>query len=410
MSKGTLYRCSSCGHESTRWFGLCPMCKTGTGTEVDQFEEVPSTSAFQDQSVFKYNGPPVENLMKKVDPNEEPDVIVRTTKYPGLNAILSSGKGFVEAQVILLGASPGVGKSTLCMSIADEGTLYISSEENYKQVNQRALRVNPDCGCTIMNVTGITETLEAIHKWNGDLIVIDSLNAIEFGVGYATVAKFANEITKAVKERNKVCILISQVTRAGEITGMNSIIHIVDTVMHLERSEVSNNVIAVSSKNRFGEVGSVAVFQHKADGFVEIDVDHMQPEVEVGATYTETRFGHKMMTVAIEALVAESQAAYGLRKANGYNGNRLVQLVGILSYYGRLDLVKKDIYVQVSNGLWVDDVSIELAMANSILSSYYGKTAVQKASGEIRLNGKVSNGYIDGKEIKHISELIEMYR
>lgn len=408
-SMDVTYVCTSCGWESKKWFGLCPKCRTGEGEE--RKVQASTSSGVQnvyDTGIPKYQGD-VRKLLRPVSSEAEQDRVVRTTQYQGLNAILSSGKGFVESQIVLLGASPGVGKSTLCMSIADESTLYISSEETYNQVNQRALRVNPGCKASIMISTSISEILEAIRVCEQSFIIIDSLNAIEFGVGYTTTAKFANEITKAVKETGKVCILISQVTRSGEITGMNSIVHVVDTVMHLERSEISNSIIATSSKNRFGEVGAVAVFRHGPNGLEEVDVDSMQPKAEIGATYTETRFGHKMMTIAIEALVADSQGAFGIRKSNGYNQNRLIQLVGILSYCGRLDLTKKDIYVNVSNGLYTDDISVELAMANSILSCYYGKAVCTKAYGEVRLNGKVSNGTVDGKKIQHINELLELY-
>jgi DNA repair protein RadA/Sms len=378
--------------------------------EVSEDEPNSQTNNAFHQVGFEYNGPPIVNEIRSINPDEAEEEAVVATRYPGLNAIISSAKGFVEAQVCLMGASPGVGKSTLCMSIADEGTLYISTEENFKQVNQRALRIKANRRVRIMNSTSIQAILEAIRTFDGRLVIVDSLNGIEFGVGYAIVAKFANQITKVVKETNKVAVITSQVTRAGEITGMNSIIHIVDTVMHLERSEVSSNIIATSSKNRYGEIGSVAVFQHRADGFVEVDVDHMNPESEVGATYTETRFGHKVMTIAIEALVADSQSSFGMRKSNGYNQNRLIQLVGILSYYSRLNLNAKDIYVAVSNGLYTDDISVELAMANSILSSYYGKSEVVKAKGEIRLNGKINNGTLDGREVTHISQLVNLYK
>ena len=406
------WRCNNdiCSYEQPRYFGLCPKCRDGTGVEVSEDEPNSQTNNAFHQVGFEYNGPPIVNEIRSINPDEAEEEAVVATRYPGLNAIISSAKGFVEAQVCLMGASPGVGKSTLCMSIADEGTLYISTEENFKQVNQRALRIKANRRVRIMNSTSIQAILEAIRTFDGRLVIVDSLNGIEFGVGYAIVAKFANQITKVVKETNKVAVITSQVTRAGEITGMNSIIHIVDTVMHLERSEVSSNIIATSSKNRYGEIGSVAVFQHRADGFVEVDVDHMNPESEVGATYTETRFGHKVMTIAIEALVADSQSSFGMRKSNGYNQNRLIQLVGILSYYSRLNLNAKDIYIAVSNGLYTDDISVELAMANSILSSYYGKSEVVKAKGEIRLNGKINNGTLDGREVTHISQLVNLYK
>lgn len=399
-----IYKCNNCNYESKKYFGICPSCKNGFGEETQVSSPTSSNS-----KINKLNETVKLNI-NKINPNMEEVKASRTTQYPNFNAIISTSKGFVDGQVVLLGACPGVGKSTLCMSIASNDTLYISSEENYAQVNSRALRVNPNCDADILNTTIFDEVCQAIRTTDKKFIIIDSLNSIEFGVGYLTTARYASEITNIIKETNKIAIIISQVAKNGEIAGMQSLIHVVDTVLHLERSEISSNIIATSSKNRFGEIGAVAVFRHESNGFKEIDIDHMNIKNEIGATYTETRFGHKNMTIAIEALVATAQSSFGIRSANGYNKNRLIQLIGILSYFGKVDLTGKDIYVAISNGLSTDDISIELAMANSILSSFYGKSVISKAYGEIRLNGKVSNGNIDGEEINHIQDLIKKYK
>ena len=366
---------------------------------------------FRAPGISTFNGTP--NILE-INPNAEDAKVFKATKFNALNSVLSSAKGLVEAQVVLLGASPGSGKSTLCTQIADKDTLYISSEENFAQVNARALRVNPNGGFQILCSTSIDEILSAIQQTEKKLIIIDSLNSIEFGVGYQTVAKFANQITQLVKFLQKTCIIISQVSRTGEITGMNSIPHIVDTVMYLERSETSNNLIATTSKNRYGEIGMIAIFQHQANGLEEIELDFLNKELEVGTTYTQTRFGHKQMTISIESLVANSTGSFGLKKANGYNQNRLLQIIGILNYYARIDFSSRDVYVQIGNGLFTDDISIELAIANSILSSYFNIAIINEAKGELKLNGRVTNGLIsyknEEKEISSIKELISLYR
>lgn len=407
-----IYRCDNCGHESTKFFGLCPKCKEGAGIATEEIDLGGYSSSGKSSGPIKLD-------IRRVDKNVEEEKSSRSSGFKSFDSVLSSAKGFLDSQVVLLGASPGVGKSTLCSTLAREDTLYISSEENYKQVNARMLRVNPNSNCEILSTTKIDTVLEAIKTTKSKLIIIDSINSIEFGVGYATTAKFADQITELIKQTNKIAIIISQVARNGEITGMNSLIHVVDTVLHLERSEISSNIIATSSKNRFGEIGEVAIFQHKSDGFVEIESDEtssINNPSEPGLTYTKTRFGHKNMMISIESLVSSSQGSFGLRKANGYNQNRLIQLIGILSYYGKIDLTSKDIYVAIGNGLYTDDIGIELAMANSILSSYYGFSLFKQAYGEIKLNGKLTNGpYLiddDNNEIKidHVKNLIDFYK
>lgn len=234
-----MYRCDSCGQVSQRWFGICPICHDGQAVEV---QEAAGNADGGDQDGFapsipSWKGAGLRQSMRYVNPQETADRVVRKLPFPQLNAILSAAGGLVESQVVLLGAAPGVGKSTLCAAIADAGVLYISSEESYHQVNSRMLRVHPDAGCAILNTTSISEILNAIKEWDGDCIILDSLNGVEFGVGYSTVARFANEIVKSVKAAGKVAIIVSHVAKNGEISGMNSIPHAVDTVVHLERGD-----------------------------------------------------------------------------------------------------------------------------------------------------------------------------
>lgn len=401
-----IYRCNNCGYESNKYFGLCPKCKQGEGEEISEIL-VKKVGGLSNKTERKTTN--VQERIRKVDPNVEVLKAERITQYPNFNNVLSSAKGFVNAQVVLLGAIPGVGKSTLCSALASEDTLYISSEENYSQVNSRMLRVNPKSGCDILSSTDFDEIYEAIQTTSKKLIVIDSINSIGFA-SYAVTAKYAIELTTLAKDLDKIVIMISQVSRNGEIIGMQSIIHAVDTVLHLERSETSNNIILTSSKNRFGEIGEVAMFRHESNGFTEIETENSDSKADIGTCYTETKFGRKKLTIAIESLTTTAQAAYGLRTINGYNRNRLIQLIGIISYFGNINLTDKDIYVAISNGLSTDDVSIELPMAVSILSSYFKKTVISKAYGDVRLNGRIVNGNIDGKEIYHINELINLYK
>lgn len=417
-----MYKCSNCGYESSKYFGLCPKCHDGTGEELNSaINESNSNDKYRTR--FGTGSTNVLEKIKAVDRNCETLKASRTTQFKDFNAILSSSNGFIDGQMIALGACPGVGKSTLSTVIASSDTLYISSEENWNQVNNRTLRVNPNCSMDILSTTSFDEVCDAIRNTDKKLIIIDSLNSIEFGVGYSTTARFASELTDLIKEYNKICIMICQVSKNGEIAGMQSLIHVVDTVLHMERSEISSNIILTSSKNRFGEIGSIAVFRHTENGFEELPEENVSIEniyPEIGLTYTKTRFGYKTMQISIESLVAGSVAGFGLRKANGYNQNRLIQIIGILSYYGKIDLSAKDIYVAIGNGLYVDgDIGIELAIANSILSSYYRKAVIKSCYGEIKLNGKVINNslnptLIDSNnnkiEIKHIDELIKYYK
>ena len=398
-----MYQCNNCGYKATKYFGLCPKCRDGMGEEV---QEVVEDKAGNGAALNK----DILNKIEKFNPNIDKIKAIKSTKYPNFNAILSSGKGFVDSQIVLLAASPGVGKSTLCMEISDSDTLYISSEENSNQINSRAQRVNKDCKADLLCSTSIEDILSAIELTDKKFIIIDSLNSIEFGIGYTRIAKNAYDISEACKRLHKMCVIISQVTKTGEISGMNSIVHLVDTVIYLERSQVNSNIIATTSKNRFGEVGSITIFEHENDGLVELPDMIDEGDPEIGITYTEVRFGRKVMTIGIEALVVDSQGQYGMCRCNGYSFNRVQQILGILTYYSDSRLNHKDIYVSLSNGLNSQDTKLDASIANSILSSYFNKVALNNVYGEISLNGRIRNGQMNNKPLAHIKDLINYYR
>lgn len=406
-----MYKCDNCGYEDPKYFGLCPQCNNGMGVKVEvSIVDAPNAGMFNAREGINSNQK-VE--FQRIDKNAPEIKAEKKTQFSGLNDVLSSAKGFVNSEIVLLGAQPGTGKSTILSQISDNDYLYISSEENFDQINNRMLRVNPESEAELLSTTSIDTVLSAIKQTDKKIIVIDSINSIEFGVGYQTTARYANDITKLLKDLNKIGIIVSQVSKGGEISGMNSLIHVVDTVLHMERSEINSNIILTSSKNRFGEVGQVTMFKHTAQGLVEVEIENVSEDPEVGTTYTETRFGHKNLTISIDSLVVQSQAAYGMKRSNGYDQNRLIQIVGILSYFTKKNFTEKDIYVSISNGLTTDDIGVELAIANSILSSTNNIAIINQAYGELRLNGKVINGFIykNGKKIQinHINDLIEMY-
>lgn len=398
-----MYKCSNCDYTNKTFFGLCPRCREGVGEETNDIPVVVKGSGKNKSAT-----PVIQADFRRVTHQVVEDKIVKETQFKGLNRVLSTKGGFVQQQIVAIGAAPGTGKSTLCAQICDENSMYIGTEESFAQINSRFLRVNKDSNTVIIDSTDIETILDAIRRFDGNFVVIDSLNNINNGQDWYT--KQAQNVVRMVSElkaSNKCAIIISQVTKSGEMTGMNTIAHTVDTVLSFERSEINGNIILSSSKNRFGEIGSVALFQHKEDGLFEIQGDVDYEDREIGSTYASARFGYKTIDICVEALVAPAAGNYGQRKANGVNYNRLLQIIGVLQYYSpHLNFSDKDIYVSVSNGLSVSDSKIDLAIANSILSSYKKKENVfsKPISGEISLNGRIYSS-----EIKHIKDLIKLY-
>lgn len=399
-----MFKCDSCSYTSKKYFGLCPQCRDGEGVEVDSSAVTVTNSRSiipKDSQIRSYN---IETADDKFDAQE----VVKKTGYQNFDKVISTEGGFVRDQVIAFGAQPGIGKSTFCAQISDENTLYITTEESLNQVKGRFHRVNPNSGAKVVSETDFLTILHIIENTDASFIIIDSLNAINNGSdGYAKQASNMVKITATLKEKGKIGVVICQVTRSGDITGMNTLLHAVDTVLYMDKSEFQDMIVVGSSKNRFAEVGSVAIFEHDNNGIKESeDVTSDSIKDFTGVTVTTSKFGYKKITVAIEALVAPSSMNYGLRRANGLNASRVQQIIGVLSSH-KIDLSAKDVYLSVSNGLNVNDVNTDLAIANSILSSYYGKPSPFKSlSGIVSLNGTVRKS----NEITHIKDLIREFK
>lgn len=403
-----MFKCSECGYTSKTYFGLCPSCKEGMGEEIEGTVSVTRpkggrASRATDIEIREYK-------IEKADGEVAPDKIIKTTRFKDFDRVVSHQGGFVQDQVIALGAQPGVGKSTLCAQICDGDSIYISTEESANQVKSRFRRVNPDSGCSIVSETDLETIIHIIQTVPESFIVLDSLNGINNGAeGYVRQANNLSRLTSVIKQHNKCAVIINQVTKGGEITGMNTVLHTVDTVMYFDKSEMSDLIVLASSKNRFGALGSVAVFEHSNDGLIETS-SNAQDEITdwTGVTVAKAKFGYKNIDIIIEALVAPSSMNYGLRRAYGLNQARVQQIIGVLSSNSKIDFSSSDVYVSISNGLRVEDSSIDLAVANSVLSSHYKVPSLfkERLTGTISLNGSVKNS----EHIKHVKDLIQRYK
>lgn len=395
-----IYKCSVCDYNSKNFFGLCPRCKEGLGEECDS----PTLDGKSARKVPQYD-------IKNVSHEKYSSIPVKNTIFPIFNKILSTNGGFVKDQVVAIGASPGTGKSTLCAQIADEDTIFIGTEESYEQINSRFIRVNPNSKAKIVSHTSLDVILNIIQTSKENLIIIDSLNSINNGVdSYLKQSQNMAVITSELKKNNKVGVIVSQVTKSGNITGFNTILHVVDTVLYLERSEINSNIILYSNKNRFCEIGAIDVFEHTEHGLREITDLEGKREKSTGVSYSKANFGFRNVNICIEALVAPSSLNYGLRKVNGLNLSRVQQILGVISYFdSTINFTNKDIYVSTSNGISISDANLDIPIANSLLSSYFKKDTlfIENIKGVISLNGQIKNSDIG---YTHIKDLINQYK
>src|SRR5215213_396220 len=117
-----------------------------------------------------------------------------------------------------------------------------------------------------------------------------------------------------------------------------------------------------------------------------------------GSAVAVTMEGARPILVEVQALTANTASAQPRRTANGFDMNRLLMLIAVLSKRVGLPLFNQDIYVNIVGGLRITEPAADLAVAVAIASSYRNQRVRQDMVlvGEVGLSGELrSIGQLD---------------
>ena len=116
-----------------------------------------------------------------------------------------------------------------------------------------------------------------------------------------------------------------------------------------------------------------------------------RPENAPGSIVFACMEGLRPLMVEIQALVSLSCFGTPRRMAAGFDTGRLALLSAVLEKRVGVPLSSQDIYINVIGGLKVDEPAADLAVAISLVSSYYGISLNSKivVMGEIGLTGEI---------------------
>lgn len=400
MSKiKTTFFCQNCGTPYAKWQGQCNACKEWNtiAEEVIQKEEKKSWNPSQTES--KRTVKPLK--IHEIDTTEE---VRMDTKDNELNRVL--GGGIVPGSLILLGGEPGIGKSTLLLQISLKlpyKTLYVSGEESQKQIKMRAERINPlSDNCYILTETKTQNIFKQIQAVQPEIVIIDSIQTlhtdyIESSAGsISQIRETTAELIKFAKETNIPVILIGHITKDGTIAGPKILEHMVDTVLQFEGDRNHIYRILRSLKNRFGSTAELGIYEMLGSGLREVSnpseilISHKEEQLS-GTAIASTLEGMRPLMIEIQALV--STAVYGTpqRSTTGYNAKRLNMILAVLEKRAGFRLGAKDVFLNVTGGISVDDPAIDLAVVAAILSSNED-IPVDKDfcfAGEVGLSGEI---------------------
>jgi DNA repair protein RadA/Sms len=404
-----IFECNNCGHQSSKWTGKCLECNEWNTLS----ERILSSS--KKNSVL--NSLKVPQLINDIKGESSARIQINDNEF---NRVL--GNGLVKGSVILLGGEPGIGKSTLSLKIAltlKLKVLYISGEESNEQIKLRANRLNyQNNQCFIYNETEINTIIKTSNEVTPKLIIIDSIQTIynseiDAIPGSVSQIKYSAEVLiKYAKEKSIPIIIIGHITKDGAIAGPKVLEHMVDTVLQFEGDKNHLYRLVRSIKNRFGSTNELGIYEMNEKGLQEVN----SPSKMLISTNQEQLSGialgcslEGVRPIMIETQALTSPATYGnpQRSANGIDIKRLNMLLAVIEKRGGMKLSQKDVFLNITGGLKVQDPAIDLSLISAILSSFFDFYIDHKVCfiGEVGLSGEIRPVSRINERIKEVTKM-----
>lgn len=399
--KKTLFQCTECGGETSKWQGQCPFCgQWNTLLEIDRPIKSINTHRFQAWSSDKSG----IQLLSEIKAEQKKRCSIGIGEW---DKVL--GGGLVKGSVTLLGGDPGVGKSTLFLqvlsSLAEQGqkVLYVSGEESGEQVSLRARRMGLTVqGIKILAEINLERIIHEIKQAQPAFVVIDSIQTIylpDLSAAPGSVSQVrecAARLTRLAKETGISVLFVGHVTKDGAIAGPRVLEHMVDTVLYFEGESNSNFRMIRAIKNRFGAANELGIFAMMEKGLVGV----LNPSAIflssyrsglAGSSVLVTQEGTRPLLVEIQALVAQAQGPNPQRLTVGLGQNRLSMLLAVLSKHAGIDTLNQDIFVNAVGGVKIVEPASDLAVVLAICSSFKNQNLREKmiVFGEIGLLGEL---------------------
>ncbi len=403
MKTKKIYVCQNCGYESPKWLGQCPQCHAW-----NSFQEVTvAAKTTAKKQPLSTSQPLALNSIPALAPQNR-----LKTNFREFDRVL--GGGIVPGAVILLAGEPGIGKSTLLSQLAialakdnpQRQIYYLCGEESPQQVKLRLQRLAKDFpgeNFFLLPELDVDASLATIRQALGTkpgLVIVDSIQTMTSqdasgGPGSLNQTRLATNLWRQfAKETATPVFLVGHVTKGGLIAGPKTLEHMVDVVLSFVGDRQQQLRLLRATKNRFGPTAEVGVWQMTDHGLEEVDPGQLWQQKDkppIGAAATIVLEGNRPLTLEIQALVSQSFLPTPKRVINGLDYNRAQIVLAVLQKYLRLPLYKYDVFVNVSGGLQTREPAADLALAASILSSYYNRPLPSDSwfLGEISLLGEI---------------------
>lgn len=417
MAKGnkTIFYCTQCGYESSKWMGQCPGCK-----EWNTFVEEPSarkaSSAGYSAGIKEIK--PVSLSAVATETN-----VRMTSGMPELDRVL--GGGVVPGSLVLVGGDPGIGKSTLllqvCRNMANAGRKiwYVSGEESLQQIKIRAERIGTISDqLQLICETSLNDIAEVVRRGKPDVVVVDSIQTmysddISSAPGSVSQIRQATAVFMQLAKSEQITIfVVGHVTKEGVVAGPRVLEHMVDTVLYFEGDRHASYRILRAVKNRFGSTNEIGVFEMRKEGLVEVPnpSEYMldgRPENVPGSIVACTIEGTRPILLEVQALLSRTNFGFPRRTANGAELNRLNMLLAVLEKRAGISTGESDAYINIAGGIRMNEPAMDLAIALALASSASDFVIPKEVVcfGEVGLAGEIRGVSMASQRVQEIKKL-----
>ncbi|WP_288802171.1 DNA repair protein RadA [Corynebacterium dentalis] len=404
-SRHTVFACSSCEHQVSKWMGRCPSCgEWGTLAETTGLRNSMGSGAASRKGRGLVAGSSGAQPITEISAELAKHL---SSGIKELDRVL--GGGVVPGSAILLAGEPGVGKSTLLLEVAaswarmERSALIITAEESVGQVRQRAERTGALLDRLFLaSENDLAAAIDIVDTVKPDLLIVDSLQTMHAsdveGVagGVAHTKAVTSTLTSLAKLTGIPVIIVGHVTKEGTVAGPRTIEHLVDVVLNFEGDKHSSLRFLRGIKNRFGATDEVGCFEQTGHGIEEVADPsglfiHHRTESVVGTAVTVAMDGRRAMLGEIQTLAIPVEMNFPKRYVTGIEASRLSMVLAVLARRGGHNLTRKEVYAATVGGMKIVEPAADLATTLALASTAtetplpHGLVVV----GELGLGGEV---------------------
>lgn len=372
----TVFICSECAYETPKWCGKCPDCGSWNTMEETIKAPTPKNGTY---IASRTGNKPMS--INDIDTENEHRYQTGLSEF---DRVL--GGGLVKGSLVLISGDPGIGKSTILLQVCEYlgrslDILYVSGEESAKQIKLRAQRLGVSSDrLSVLTETDVLYITDQINREKPDIVMIDSIQtmnhtAVASSSGSVTqVRECTNAIMRCAKELDIPTIIVGHVNKDGAIAGPKVLEHIVDAVLYFEGDRHMSYRILRAVKNRYGSTNEIGVFDMGSDGLNQVENPSQallegRPKNASGSCVTAVMEGSRPILAEIQGLATTTGFGNPRRTATGYDYNRMTLILAVLEKRAGYYFSNLDAYINVVGGLRLDEPSVDLAVAMSLVSS-----------------------------------------